>query len=105
MALYWLRRPEFSAIEFTGDIQALRDWAFSRDTTPSETIIKRVEPYGEDGFLFFIAWNWTPDQEFQGQSGELGDFVVDEWGQLNVRTPEAFHDSYEPVMSTQPEGE
>lgn len=103
MALYWQRRPEYEVFEFTGDVEALETWALAQDPGYQEGIVKRVDPYGTDGFRIVLAWIWDPDGEMQGgQTGVVGDFVVNEWGQLNVRTPEVFHANYEPV-TTEPE--
>lgn len=104
MARYWLRRPEFEVFEFTGDIQALLDWSLAQNISGTESIVKRIVPYGENGFQYLMAWDWTPDQEWIGQNGQLGDFVVNEYGQLNVRTPDVFAANYEPVPA-EPEGQ
>jgi hypothetical protein len=97
MPMYWLRPHEYDAIEFTGDIDALRTWAAAQDISGTETVITRIDPFGETGFQIWLAYVWTPEQEFQYATGSLGDFVVNEWGQLNVRAPEAFNASYIPV--------
>lgn len=99
MALYWMRRAEFDAFEYAGDIEALRAWAATKDTTQSETLVSRIEPNGANGFTFYLTWIWDENSEFEGQSGVIGDFVVDENnGQLNVRQPELFHKTFEPVI-------
>lgn len=102
MARYWLRRPEFEGFEFTGDIPALLEWSLAQDISGTETIVKRIVPYGENGFQYLMAWDWTPDQEWVGQNGQLGDFVVSEYGALNVRPAADFFANYEPVV-TEPE--
>ena len=68
MALYWLRRPEFEVFEFTGDIQALLDWSLAQDISGTETIVKRIVPHGENGFQYFMAWDWTPDLTRNGRA-------------------------------------
>lgn len=99
MALYWMRRPEYDAFEYAGDIEALRAWAATKDTTQSEAVISRIEQVGTDGFQFYLSWMWDENSEFQGQAGVVGDFIVDENnGQLNVRQPPLFHATYEPVI-------
>lgn len=99
MAVYWMRRPEYDAFEYAGDIEALRTWAATKDISMSETEISRIEPVGTDGFQFYLSWLWDTNSEFMGQSGVIGDFVVDENnGQLNVRQPALFHATYEPVV-------
>lgn len=100
MARYWLRRTEFEGFEFTGDIPALLAWSLEQDISGTETIVKRIEPYGENGFQYLMAWDWTPNQEWVGQNGQLGDFVVSEYGALNVRPAADFAENYEPVPET-----
>lgn len=98
MPSYWLRRPIYDAFEYTGDIDALRAWAATKDTTMSETVISRIEPVGDNGFVFYLSWIWDTESEFQGQSGTVGDSIVDENnGQLNVRSPEYMEATFEPV--------
>lgn len=99
MPSYWLRRPVYDAFEYAGDIQALRDWAATKDTTMSETVVSRIEPVGASGFQFYLSWIWDENSEFQGQSGETGDSIVDENnGQLNVRSPAYMATVFEPVV-------
>lgn len=98
MPLYWQKRPVYDAFEYAGDIQALRDWAATKDTSMTEATISRIEPVGTDGFQFYWSWNWDPNSEWTGQSGVIGDSIVDENnGQLNVRTPEYMAEVFEPV--------
>lgn len=97
-ALYYQRRPVYDALEYSGDIEELRAWAATKDTTMSETLVSRIEQIGTDGFQFYLHWIWDENSEFQGQSGTIGDFIVDENnGQLNVRQPPLFHKTFEPI--------
>lgn len=101
--LFWMRRPIFEAMQYNGpdDLEDLRAWVATKNTTATETIVKDVLPYGE-GFQFMTAWVWDPDHPFVGQTGNPTDWVIFYYGSLVVVNDSQFNYDYEPVPDGTP---
>lgn len=99
MADYWRRRPVIKAMQFTGDIEALRAW-ITANVDPDFCVILNnivVSAQGDDGFVV----NW--DEGYLGAEtmiaeGVFDDFLIIESCWFTVLSPAEFIKTYEPVV-------
>lgn len=93
---YFRRRPVIKAMQFTGDIDAMRDWVAGLDTAYCGILNNIVVSAQGDGFLV----NWDEGYlgaETMAVEGVLNDYLIMESCWFKSATPDEFAATFEPT--------